>query len=83
MSGCIPSLYILLDVKTEIALQRRHKAGATTHFDKKDAEYHAVVRQGFLDNISLYPNGAIVDAGKSEEEVQCAVYDMVKKHLSL
>ncbi|MBI2109080.1 MAG: dTMP kinase [Parcubacteria group bacterium] len=83
VSGCVPDLYIVLDVDTDTALLRRQKAGGLTRFDKKAADFHRAVRAGFLEHLNRYPYGVVVDASKSEVEVQQEVLKIVKNFLKI
>lgn len=82
-SGCVPDLYVLLDVDTKTAMARRKNAGGLTRFDKKAADFHGVVRFGLLEHVGRYPRCVIIDASKSERDVQEAVLKEVKSFLKI
>ncbi|MEK7179033.1 MAG: dTMP kinase [Patescibacteria group bacterium] len=81
-SGCVPDLYILLDVDSEEAMRRRHSAGATSRFDERELAFHKAVRAGFLETANRFPRSVIVDAGKSEADVKQNVLDEILKFLN-
>ena len=64
---------IILDVDTAIAMSRRggRTGQESTHFDEREAAFHEAVRRGFRSYVREYlsPDMAIVDAGRTIEEV--------------
>jgi len=65
-----PDLYIVLDLKPEVAAARmsKDKARTTNHFDNQEIAYHRRVREGFLEFAKTHPV-LIVDADRSSEEI--------------
>jgi len=66
--GVEPDLTVVLDLPVEAARKRR--TGSADRVESRDAEYHARVRAGFLDEAHRHPERiAIVDASKLVDEV--------------
>ena len=73
LETCRPDLTLILDVPAEIAMERRAlRAGATDAFEDRPAEYHASVRQVFLDIAQQEPERCrLINANQAPETV-CA-----------
>jgi dTMP kinase len=66
--GVEPDLTIVLDLPVEAARKRR--TGSADRVESRDAEYHARVRAGFLDEARQHPERiTIIDASKPVDEV--------------
>ncbi len=66
--GVEPDLTIVLDLSVEAARKRR--TGSADRVESRDAEYHARVRAGFLDEARQHPERiTIIDASKPVDEV--------------
>jgi len=84
LARALPSLYIFLDLPSEVAFERRQKdvEQEKSKFDIEPVEYHERVRQGFL---SFPPQNAvssrvcIVDASRSPEEVFEDIIGVIQK----
>jgi dTMP kinase len=63
-----PYLYLYLDVDPEEGKRRTQNRGNGTHFDERNHEFHAKVRQGYIEFISTRPH-RIIDANRPVEEV--------------
>ena len=71
-----PSRYIILDVEPHVGLARaKGRGGVLTHFDNRKIDFHAMVRQGFLDFAKMV-NGTVVDAGQPVEIVKKQVFEL-------
>ncbi|MGB3922062.1 MAG: dTMP kinase [Minisyncoccia bacterium] len=67
-----PSLYLLLDVEPEEGLRRAKARGERNHFDRRDIEFHADVRDGYHDFLKLVEDEthtAIIDANRPIDQV--------------
>ncbi|MBI2120456.1 MAG: dTMP kinase [Parcubacteria group bacterium] len=73
-----PDLYIVLDLKPEIAFERTRNdtSREKTHFDNQLIEYHARVRAGFLEFSKFFPV-RIVEASRSKEEIHADIFAAV------
>jgi len=69
--GLLPDLTLLLDVDVETGLSRRQKGGEWNRLDAYQLAFHCRVRAGYLELVKQEPGRwAVVDAGRSWEEVQ-------------
>ncbi len=78
--------YILLDIDPKIGIERVVKRGEEmTHFDKRDLDYHARVYDGYREFMRRFAktNSTIIDANQPIEVVSGAVFDTVRKLISL
>lgn len=71
LGGFEPDLTLILDLDPEAGLQRTVERGeAATRFERKDARFHAALRQGFLDIAAAEPERcAVIDAAQGPEAV--------------
>ena len=71
LDGAAPDITILLDIDAGTGLERSRRDGNDeTRFEGKGAEFHAKVRQGFLDLAGAMPDRfLVVDASRSEDAV--------------
>jgi len=68
--GLVPALTFYVDVPAEVGLARRHR-GETNRLDQKDVEYHARVRNGYLELAQVEPKRfVVIDGTGSIEDVQ-------------
>jgi len=68
--GLVPDLTFYIDVPVQVGLERRHQ-GETNRLDQKDVEYHARVREGYLELAKAEPaRFVVIDGKESIEEVQ-------------
>ena len=66
-----PDCYIFLDVPTEVAMKRLEgRPGEKSKFDKAEAEFHARVREGYIEFMKGFPH-VVVD-GTPEPAIVCA-----------
>lgn len=68
--GLVPELTFYVDVPAEVGLARRHQ-GETNRLDQKDVDYHARVRNGYLELAKAEPHRfVVIDGTGSIEQVQ-------------
>jgi dTMP kinase len=80
--GLVPDLTFYVDVPVEIGLARRHR-GETNRLDQKDVEYHARVRNGYLELARAEPQRIIViDGTRAIDVVQQDIRARVAQVLS-
>lgn len=60
--GLVPDLTFYVDVPAAVGLARRHR-GETNRLDQKDVEYHARVRNGYLELAKAEPRRFVVIDG--------------------
>ncbi len=76
VAGCWPTLTILLDVDDETAAGRLNPL--LDRMELKGREYHAKVRQGFLEQAQIWPNRyCVIDARVCENTVEKAVQSAI------
>jgi len=80
-----PELVLILDIPESIALQRAlGRGGKEDRFEKKGNEYHAKVRDAFLQiaasNTDRYH---VIDANQSIEAVTQSIFDTINNHFSI
>ncbi|MFH2118673.1 MAG: dTMP kinase [Candidatus Paceibacterota bacterium] len=80
-----PDLTILLDVSVKVGLERRNGSGKVDRLDMENSGFHEKVRQAYLTLAKENTNKRwiIVDAEKSEDEVQKALWQIISQKLSL
>ena len=79
--GLEPDLTLVLDLPIEVAAARR--TGPADRVERRTADYHARVRQGFLEEAKRQPQCIrIIDATQSIEAVQRQICDEVASFLS-
>lgn len=80
--GVAPDLTVLLDLPSEVGLQR---AAARAQHDRLEAaghDFHRRVRAGYLAQAAALPNWVMVDAMQDEEAVGAAVWQAVAELLA-
>ena len=83
-SGLNPDLVLLLDVPSKAGLQRRRTDGNWNRMDDYKLAFHQRVRQGYLTMAGSDPERwAVIDASCSVDEVEKAVWEVVKSTLDL
>ncbi len=80
-----PELVLILDLSESIALQRAHdRGGSEDRFEKKGDNYHARVREAFLQiaasDSSRYH---VIDADQSMDQVSQHIVEIVNRHFGL
>ncbi len=68
--GLVPDLTFYVDVPAQVGLARRHR-GDTNRLDQKDVEYHARVRNGYLELAKAEPKRwVVIDGTGTVDQVQ-------------
>ena len=78
--GCKPDMTVVLDMDPAVGRKRRELAaqGAPDRIERKPDEYHRRVQEGFLEYARrLGPQGAVVNADRSVEEVHQAILQVL------
>lgn len=79
----MPDLTVLLDVPTDVGMERARERGAMSRYDSAKAEQHEILRQGFLAIAMKEPARFLVIDGKGEpDEVSAAIRRAVGDRLS-
>ena len=80
-----PALVLILDLPESIALERAHKRGDNEdRFEKKGNDYHARVRQAFLQIAASDPSlYQVIDADQTMNRVSADIIDAVNSRLGL
>ena len=83
--GLRPALTLLFDVTPELGLSRRQQApGATNRLDHESAEFHARVRERFLELARMEPQRFVVlDGSLPADDLEPRVWDAVQQRLAL
>jgi dTMP kinase len=80
----VPDLTLVLDLPVEEGLARRRAAGAASRFERKGAEFHERVREGFRALARAEPGRlALVDASRPAEEVAREIRTLLAGRLGL
>lgn len=80
-----PALVLILDLPETIALQRANdRGGNEDRFEKKGADYHARVRDAFLQVAATDPaRYCVINADQSMDQVSQAIIEVVNQHFDL
>jgi dTMP kinase len=80
-----PALVLILDIPESIALQRALvRGGKEDRFEKKGNQYHAKVRQAFLQIAASNPNQYhVIDANQSITRVTQAIFATINNHFNI
>jgi dTMP kinase len=83
--GVNPDLVIVLDVEVEVGLKRAAHKGGLDRMEKRGADFHRRVREGYLACSKKYPAlvkvvGAARDKEAVYKDVREIVHDLLKKH---
>lgn len=80
-----PNITLLLDIDVKIGLHRRESAGAMNRLDMEADNFHQKVRDAYLELAHADTTGRwqIIDASKSIDEVEKAIWDLVEQKMSL
>lgn len=80
-----PELVLILDIPESIALQRAlNRGGKEDRFEKKGNEYHARVRQAFLQIAATNPSRYhVINANQSIPAVTQEIFGVVNQHFNL
>lgn len=75
-----PDLTIVLDLPSEVAAARL--SGELDRMEKQGAEFHARVRQGFLDESERQTHVAVIDASQSVDDVAAAIQEVANEAIA-
>lgn len=80
-----PDATFLLDLPVEIGLQRREESGKIDRLDMEGMEFHVKVREAYLElaKDDTQNRWHLIDASKSLEEVEKAIWQKAKEVLDL
>ena len=80
--GLVPDLTLLLDLPSEVGLNRRREAGLWNRLDDYDLAFHERVRAGYQRLAQAEPNRwVVIDATLSPDEIQESVREAVQGRL--
>ena len=72
--GLVPDLTLLLDLTSELGLERRKQDGRWNRLDGYDLAFHARVRAGYLQLADAEPERWVrIDAAQTEDEIQSQI----------
>lgn len=80
-----PDLTLLFDINPELGLERirKNQGREVNRLDLEKIEFHKKVRETFLRLAKKYPDRyVIIDASKSQKEVEEEVYNIIKERLN-
>lgn len=84
VGACVPNATFLLDLREEAGLQRAEKRGGAARFEKKDADFHRNVRDGFLALAAEAPDRIVViDAEDNFDAVWRQIEEEMKRRFKL
>jgi dTMP kinase len=80
-----PDMTVLLDVSVEVGLKRRAQTGEVNRLDMETKNFHHQVRDAYLSLAKKDKTGRweVVNAEKDLEEVELAIWDLVKQKLGI
>ncbi len=81
----VPDATFLLDLPAEIGLQRRVKSGKVDRLDMEGTQFHVKVREAYLTlaNENAGNRWHVIDASKTLEEVEAALWEKTKAVLGI
>jgi dTMP kinase len=78
----LPDLGIVLDIPYEVAVERLGKRSKPDRMERKGAEYHRRVREGFLKCAAAEPNRyVVIDAAPPADEVAKTIQHTVQQRI--
>ena len=81
--GLIPDLTLLLDLTSELGLERRKQDGRWNRLDDYDLAFHERVRAGYLQLADAEPERWVrIDAAHTEDEIQSQIRAAVDLRIS-
>lgn len=84
VGACVPDATFLLDLREEAGLKRAEKRGGAARFEKKQADFHRNVRDGFLALAAEAPERIfVVDAEDSFDSVWQQIETEMKQRFKL
>ncbi|GMR10123.1 MAG: dTMP kinase [Anaerolineae bacterium] len=82
--GLIPDLTFLLDLTSELGLERRKQDGHWNRLDDYDLAFHERVRQGYLRLADAEPDRWVrIDAAQTEDQIQEQIRGVVAGRLEM
>lgn len=80
-----PDLTLILDLDVKLGLERAHaRSGAENRFEKFGEDFHAKLRQAFLDIARRNPERCrVIDAGGTQEQIAEAILTAVSQRFDL
>ena len=80
--GLVPDLTFLLDLTSELGLERRKQDGRWNRLDDYDLAFHERVREGYHRLAELDPDRWVqIDAAQTEDEIQEQIRETVARRL--
>ena len=80
--GLVPDLTFLLDLTSELGLERRKRDGRWNRLDDYDLAFHERVREGYHRLAELDPDRWVqIDAAQTEDEIQEQIRETVARRL--
>ena len=80
--GLVPDLTFLLDLTSELGLERRKHDGRWNRLDDYDLAFHGRVREGYHRLAELDPDRWVqIDAAQTEDEIQEQIRETVARRL--
>lgn len=80
--GLVPDLTLLLDLTSELGLERRKQDGRWNRLDDYDLAFHERVREGYHRLAELDPDRWVqIDAARTEDQIQEQIRAAVAKSL--
>jgi len=84
LQGFRPDFTIVLDLPVEIGLERAAARGGPDRFEKLGTEFHAALREGFLEIARRDPGRVtVIDADAPADDIEEAVFRAVAAKFSL
>ena len=81
-AGLVPDLTLLLDLPSQVGLNRRREAGLWNRLDDYDLAFHERVRTGYQQLAQAEPRRwVVVDATRSKAEIQSKMQEAVLPRL--
>lgn len=83
--GIVPDLTLLLDVSVAVGLGRRNGSGDVDRLDMESKDFHQKVRDGYLQlaKENKDKRWVVINAEGTEDEVEQAIWQVVKDKLEL
>ncbi len=82
--GLIPDLTFLLDLTSELGLERRKRDGRWNRLDDYDLAFHERVREGYLNLADADPGRwTRIDAAQTEDQIQEQIREVVAGRLEV
>ncbi len=82
--GLVPDLTFLLDLTSELGLERRKQDGRWNRLDDYDLAFHERVREGYLRLADLDPDRWVrIDAAQTEDQIQEQLREVVAEQLEM